>query len=554
MSDIFKKGLTVLLKRQTNILSAAYIIMATIIFSQILGLIIKRLLVSIFEASNMLGIYNYASILPDTIFQLTIAAALASAFIPVFSEYLVNGQEKEGHRVASTLLIAGLVLFSVISFLLGLFAPATLTIFNLDANFTPSDMLLMTNLMRLIIIGQMLFIIGSFFTALLQSYNHFFIPGFASALYNLGIIIGVLIFHRFFGIYSAPIGVILGGVIFVLFQIPLARKLGFSFRPSFHFLKSEGVKKILKLMWPRTIQVAFQQAGTIGIAAIIAFMVDPGRMLLLFDYAKTIMFAPVSLIGASIAQASFPVLSREKDNLRDFKITFLTSLNQMLYLILPVSALILVLRIPIVRLLYGADLFDWPATVATGETLAFLAISIFAQGLIILFYRAFYALHNSIIPLTTSAIATIFLMVLSYIFIIINQMGLGSIALAFSLANILQLMMLFYLLDKLTGGFEKKDLFFSLLKFFIATVLTGIALYLPIKLLDQLVIDTTRTVNLILLTGISSLAGLSIYLLLTWLLNIREAKTYILICKQIGNWRDILGKSGEVIDANRTNP
>lgn len=552
MTDILRKGFSQLFKRQTNILSAAYIIMATVIMSQVLGLVVKRLLVSIFGASNTLGIYNYASILPDTIFQLTIAAALASAFIPVFSEYLVKGKEKEGHMMASTLLSAGLIIFLILSILLGIFAPGSLVIFNLDSNFTGSDMILMTNLMRIIIVGQMLFIIGTFFTALLQSYNHFFIPGIAAALYNFGIILGIAVLHPFLGIYSAPVGVIIGGLIFIGFQIPLARKMGFSFKPSLNYLQSDGIKKILYLMWPRTIQVSIQQAGTIAIAAIIAFMTDPGRMHLLFDYAKVIMFAPVSLIGFSIAQASFPVLSREKNSLDQFKLTFLTSLKQMLYLILPISAIILVLRIPIVRLLYGADMFDWEATVLTGRTLALLSLSIFAQGLIVLFYRAFYALHNSLIPLVTSAVATATLMIIGYIFVVLNHQGIESIALAFSLSNLVQLILLFILLDRKVGKFEKGPLLLAFSKFFVATLLTGFALYIPIKLLDQLVFDTTRTINLIMLTGISSLAGLSLYLFLTWFLNIREAHTYIAICRNIGNWRDILRKSDEVIDPNRT--
>ena len=84
MSDIFKRGLEVLLKRQTNIISAAYILMATVIFSQILGLVRSRLLISIFGPTSTLGVYNYASILPDTIFQLVVAAAFSSAFILFF--------------------------------------------------------------------------------------------------------------------------------------------------------------------------------------------------------------------------------------------------------------------------------------------------------------------------------------------------------------------------------------------------------------------------------------------------------------------------------------
>lgn len=552
MSDIFKRGLEVLLKRQTNIISAAYILMATVIFSQVLGLFRSRLLVSIFGASSTLGVYNYASILPDTIFQLVIAAAFSSAFIPVFSDYLSKGRSKEGHTMASTFLVVGIAIFAVLSLILAIFAPFFLRLFNLGANFTPDQMLLMANIMRLLVVGQLLFIIGTFFTALLQSYNHFFVPGFAQALYNLGIILGIIFLHSWFGIYSAPLGAVLGSIIYIVCQIPLAIKVGFHFTPSSQLFGNDGVRKIFSLMWPRTIQVGIQQFGTIVIAAIISFMTDPGRMHLLFDYAKTLMFAPVSLIGYSIAQAAFPVLSRERHNLEEFKATFLASLNQMLYLILPISALILVLRIPIVRLIYGADKFDWPATVLTGTTLAFLAISIFAQGLIVLFYRAFYALHNTFIPLVTSAVATLFLLVLGYILVVINHMGLASIAIAFTLSNLLQLILLFIYLDRKTGGFDRSTLVISFTKFFVATLFTGLALYVPIKLLDKLVFDTTRTVNLLMLTGISSLAGLTIYLLLTWLFKIREAQTYIQIFRQLGNWREILGGSEEIIDANRS--
>ncbi|MDP2585317.1 MAG: lipid II flippase MurJ [Candidatus Levybacteria bacterium] len=553
-SNFLKKSLNMLLARQTNILSAAFIIMATVILSQILGLVRTRLLFSIFGPSNILGIYNYASILPDTIFQLTIAAALASAFIPVFSEYLSNGQEKDAHKMASTLLVIGLTVFMIVSLILVIFAPKILTIFNGGQNFSKSDMILMANLMRVIVIGQLIYIVGAFFSAILQSYNHFFIPGIAAAFYNVGIIIGILLFHQYFGIYAAPYGIILGASIFVILQIPFAKRVGFSFIPSFNFLKSQGLNKIMMLMWPRTIQIGVQQMGAIILAVIIAFMAQPGRTNLLFDSAKTLMFAPISLIGLSIAQAAFPVLSREKNNLADFKITFITSFNQMLYLILPVSAIILVLRIPIVRLAYGADKFDWPATVLTGHILAFLSFSIFAQALIVLFYRAFYALHDSVAPLLVSAVSTFVLIILGYYFVIIQNMGIESIAFAFSLANILQLIILIVLLDKKVGGFPKILLFFPPIKIFIATFLTGIALYIPIKLLDQLVFDTTRTINLIFLAGISSLIGLSFYLFLTWLFNVKEASTFLLIFKKIGNWREILGKSDEVIDGAHINP
>lgn len=551
---LWKKSLDLLMKQQNSILSAAFVIMTTVILSQILGLIRQRLLVGIFGASDTLGIYFYASQLPDTLFQLTIAAALTSAFIPVFSNYLAKDKEKEAQGMASTLLTLGFIVFMALAAVLAIFTPFFLSIFNLGDNFTPAEMALMANLTRIIIIGQMFFILGTFFTALLQSYNHFFVPGFAAALYNLGIIIGVIVFAPMFGIYSATIGVILGGIIFVLVQLPLTRKVGFRFKPSLEYLHSEGIKKISTLMWPRTLAIIVFQLGTVAVGALISFLADPGRMNVIFDFAKTLAFAPVTLFGQTIAQAAFPVLSREKDKLEDFKVTFITSFNQMLYLVLPISVLILILRIPLVRLVFGASKFDWPATVLTGQTLAFFSLSIFAQALITLVLRAFYALHDTKVPLIINAVSTVILVGCAYVFIVIYHLGIQSLALAFTISSIIQLIILFILLEKRVGRFKKMELLVPWTKFFISSLFTAFALYIPIKLLDQLVFDTTRTVNLIILTGISSLAGLSLYLFFTWFLDVKEAKNYVTVFKKIGNWRAILAKSQEVLAGGKINP
>jgi len=548
------KSLDLLTRRQTNILSAAFVIMATVILSQVLGLIRQRLLVGIFGASDTLGIYFYASQLPDTLFQLTIASALSSAFIPIFSDYLTKGKEKEAHKMASTLLAVGFCIFLVLSLILIAFSPTFLQIFNLGGNFSPHEMELMANLMRIIIVGQLLFIIGTFFTALLQSYNHFFIPGIAAALYNLGIILGVVFFSANFGIYSATIGVLIGGAIFVVVQLPQAKKVGFRFRPSWSYIKSDGVTTVGRLMWPRTIAIIIMQLGTVAVGAYISFLPDPGRMNVIFDFARTLAFAPVVLFGQTIAQAAFPILSREKDRPTEFRATFINSFNQMLYLVLPISVLILVLRIPVVRLVFGASRFDWPATVLTGQTLAFFCLSIFAQALIALVLRGFYAMHDTKSPLIINAVATAVLLISAYVFIIVYHMGVASLAIAFTISSIIQLIILFLLLERKVGRFDKLPLFISWSKIFISSLFTAFALYIPIKLLDQLVFDTTRTINLLILTGISSLAGLSLYLFFTWFFDVKEAKTYLLVFRKIGNWRAVLAKSQEMLEGGKINP
>jgi putative peptidoglycan lipid II flippase len=550
---LFGVLLDLIVKRQTNILSAAFVIMATVVLSQILGLIRQRLLVATFGASNTLGVYLAATKLPDFIFQLTIAAALSSAFIPVFSDYLAKGKHEEANKIASTVLIAGLFVFLLLALVLSVFAPYFLQMFNLGSGFSPDEMALMTSLMRIIIIGQLLFIGGTFFSALLQSHNHFFVPGIAAAMYNLGMIVSLLALSPYIGIHAAAYGVILGSIVFILMQIPLVKRIGFRLYPDLT-LSHPGVKKMSHLMWPRTLSMGIFQVGTLITVALFSFLPASGRNFVIFDYAQTLAFAPVVLFGQTIAQATFPVLAREKDNLENFKIIFLSSFTQMLYLILPVSALILVLRIPIVRLVYGASQFDWDATVLTGRTLALFSVSIFSQGLIALASRAFYALHDTKIPLIVGAISTLLMLGMSYILIIVYGLGVESIAISYSIASIINLLILLLLLSRKLGGFDFYTMSVSLSKFFIATLCTAVALYVPIKLLDQVVFDTTRTIELIFLTGISTFAGLSLYLFLTWLLSVKEANTYLSLFKRIGSWKDILHKSDEILEPTRINP
>jgi len=547
----FRNGLSLLTKRQTSILSAAVVIMATIVFSQILGLVRQRLLVSIFGASNLLGVYLYGIQLPDSLFQVVIAGALYSAFIPVFSDFLSKNDEKDAHRFASTLLVLCLGIFTVISIILFLFAPFFLQIFNLGGKSTPAEMMLMANIMRVVIFGQLLFIVGSFLSAILQSYNRFLIPGFAAAMYNLGIIIGIVVLSPSIGIYAPAVGIVIGAGIFMALQVPFVKRVGFSFIPTWSFF-TPGILRVLHLMWPRTISIGIFQVGTILMLALISFIPNPGRNRVIFDYAQTLAFAPVALFGQAIAQAAFPILSKEREKLREFKATFFSSFMQLLYLVLPISVLFLVLRIPVVRLIYGAYEFDWQATVLTGKVLAVFAVSIFAQALLYLVSRAFYALHDTKTPLIVSAVATVCMLGLGTLFILYFHLGITSLAFAYTLAAIFQVVILLYMLDRKTHGFAKKEVAISLIKIFAAAFFTGFALYIPLKLLDQLVFDTTKTINLLLLTGISSIFGLSLYVFLTWVFNVKEATTFLLLFKRVGNWREILGSSDEVIDSTVT--
>ena len=563
--SFFHKSLSFLLKKQTNILSAALILMATAILSQIFGLIRQRLLVSTYGATDTLGVYLTSSKFPDFLFQLIIAGALTTAFIPVFASLLSKGRDEDANKMASTLLSIGLLAFGIISVILFIFAPFFLQFFNLGAGYSASQMSLMANLMRVIIFGEFIFLMASFFSAILQSNNQFFVPGIAAAFYNLGIIIGILTLSEKLGIYAPAAGVIIGAFIFAAIQTPYVIKTGFKFRPSLEF-KIPGVMEVIRLMGPRTLNLLVFQLGTLVIIALISFLPSSGRSYVIYDYALTLAFAPVVLFGQTIAQAALPILSRERERMGIFRDIFVVSYNQIFYLIIPVSVLFLVLRIPVVRLIFGAAQFDWEATVLTGRTLAFFSFSIFAIALIYLVSRAFYALHDTKTPLVVGTFSTTLTIILSFLFISfwapklesisdaysstfrLIPIGVESIAFAYSVGMIVNLVILLFFLNKKIEIFNFKSFFLPQIKIILCAIFMGIAIYIPIKLLDQLVFDTTRTINLILLTGISSLIGLTIYIFLTWVFNVKEAGTFLLLFKRIGGWREVIGKSEKIIE------
>jgi len=158
------------------------------------------------------------------------------------------------------------------------------------------------------------------------------------------------------------------------------------------------------------------------------------------------MAAPIFLFGQSIAQASFPALSRIRDNSKEFISIFKTSFNQILYLTLPISALFIVLRIPLVRLFYGSGRFDWEATLTTGYTLALLSLSISAQAASLLVARAFYALHDTRTPVKISLVGTLITIISGFVMVVILNFSTWSMALAYAFGQIFSAVTLFIII------------------------------------------------------------------------------------------------------------
>ncbi len=510
---------TLINKTQNTILSAAFVIFLSSGFSAILGVFKNRLLANYFGVSNDLAVFYTSDYIPNLIYSVLIVGAVSTVFIPVFTGYLKKDKEA-AFRTASSIINATLAFFVVVGTIIFLFAPQVIEALSLG-KFSTEEVTLGTNLMRIMLGSQLFLLCGSLVTSILQSFKYFLIPALAPVFYNVGMIIGIVFLSPIWGIYGPAVGVLIGALLHFSIQLPLLRKTGFHFKLAFN-LRDAGFKKITVLVPPRILSVLVANLiQTINNS--FAILVSSASVVTL-RFATQLQGFPVNLFGFSIAAASLPTLSSvsDEEDMDSFKKTFLTSLHQMLFLVMPISMILFILRIPVVRIVYGVHNFPWNATLDTGKILAFYSISIFAQSANYLITRAFYALKDTVTPVVIAVITALINVGLSVAMIIYWKLGVWSVAFSFSFTSLLDMVLLLYFLGKKTGGFETKKLFGPFSKISISTILMGITLYAPVKLLDQVIFDTTRTINLLMLTGIAGLCGVITYLLFTKLLKVEE--------------------------------
>lgn len=545
LKKIWQGSKIFLSQKQTSILSAALIIMITYGASMILGILRERLLVAKFFACcrSSLDVYYAAFRLPDMVFQLVAIGALSAAFIPVFSDHLER-KDEDAYRFSSSVITYLFLFFLILAVIIGIFSrPLSQTI---TGSFSQSQIELMVKMTRVMLFAQILFLISNFLSAIIQSHQRFLIPALSPVVYNLGVILAILFLTPFWGIWTPVFGVILGAVLHLLIQIPLALKLGFSYIPTLN-RKITGVREVFRLMLPRTLALAVYQIEE-TVAVFLATSLSPGS-LTMFYLAQRLMNFPVRLFGTPIGQAALPTLSSQKakGNLADFQKTLLASLNQILYLALPAMAIILILRVPLVRLAYGTKSFPWQATILTAKTVGIFSLAIFSQAMIQLLVRSFYALHNTKTPFFVGGFSVILNVSLAIFLTFKLGWGILGLAAATSISSLAHAFLLFGFLAKEIPDLVKKDIIYNWLKMAIATFFTAVFLWLPMRLLDKLILDTSLTINLLILTIVASLVGFFVYLLFSLILKIPEVFVFTKLIRRLGQWRTVLRESEEIL-------
>lgn len=349
------------------------------------------------DSVGTLDTFNAANNLPDVLFALISGGALAMAFIPLLTEYLTNRDRAAAWDLFSRVANVAFLVTGSFALLIAIFAqPIVDAEIGIAPGFGPEQRALLADLMRLNLVGTIIFSISGLVMASLQANQHFVLPALAPTMYNLGQIFGAVFLVPRYGIHGLVYGVILGAALHLLIQVPGLFKFGFRWTPSLD-LRNSGLIEALKLMAPRLLTM-----GGIQIVVLardnLASRLDQAGAVTSLTYGWMVMQVPETILGTAIATALLPTLSEyaARGNWTAFRETIEKSLRFLIALTLPIAAVMAAGIHPLVRAVFGFD--EATTTLLTATTRAYL-LTLTGFAIHEVAARSFYARKEPLYPL-----------------------------------------------------------------------------------------------------------------------------------------------------------
>lgn len=377
--------------------AAVYVLAGAALLSSLLALVRDRLLASAFGASTTLDIYYASFRIPDLIF--VAMGALVSVYMLI--PELARRSEGEQKDYIDTIIVGFSVCAVAVAALAALAAPAILPkLFPQLSAQGFSDPLIM--LTRIMLLQPILLGFSNILAGVTQARQRYALYAVSPLLYNLGIIAGVLVFYPALGLPGLAWGVVLGSLMHVGIQIPSL--IGDGFLTRMPKLRDPGALiRTVTVSVPRALALSMNQLAFLGLTAL-AGLLSTGSIAV-FMFAYNLAAVPLSIIGASYSVAAFPTLALalSKGETEEFVRHVATAARYVFFWSMPASALILVLRAHIVRVILGSGAFNWDDTRLTAAAFALLSLSLAAQGIMLLLVRGYYAAGKTFMPFVVAA-------------------------------------------------------------------------------------------------------------------------------------------------------
>lgn len=374
---------------------AAYIIALFAIGSQILAIVRDRLLAHTFGADAQLDIYYAAFRIPDLLFVLFASVLSIYVLLPFVNRYHETEGGRAGTKVLSQVFTLFLLGYSVVSALLAFFAPWYVPVIFPGLAHEAAELSL---LLQILLVQPLLLGLSSLCGVVTQMNHRFVLYALSPLLYNVGIIIGISVFYSYLGLPGLVLGVVLGAAGHLLIQVPFVVTSEYAFT-AVRSIDFKLIRSILAVSIPRALTLSVNQIVLLILISIASVMTVGSVSV--FQFAFNLQSVPLAIIGMSYSVAAFPTLSSlyAKQDQSGFNLQLVTALRHIIFWSIPVIGLVIVLRAQIVRVLLGSGNFDWNDTRLTAAVLAIFVTSLFAQAILLLLIRAFYAGGRTVLPL-----------------------------------------------------------------------------------------------------------------------------------------------------------
>jgi putative peptidoglycan lipid II flippase len=444
-----------------QIARAAGTIMLAFALSNLIGLVRQILISSAFGTDRAIDAFYAASTYPNLIFSLVAGGALASAFIPTFTGLLAKNGRASAWKLASSICNLVLLVLAVLSVISAFLAPQIIR-YVLAPDFPPDQQALAASLLRILLLSPAIFGVSGLLMGILNAHQHFLLPALAPSMYWIGMIFGLVFLVPSMGVYGLAWGAVVGAVLHLAVQIPDLFRL-----PYRHYLPTLGlgsasVREVGRLMVPRLLGVGVVQLNFV-INVIIASGLPEGSLSAI-NYAWQVMTMPEVVIAQAIAIAALPTFSAQaaRGDTHEMRASLAATLRGVLFLSLPASLGLILLRQPLIALLFQHRTFDAHSTDLVAWALLWYAAGLIGHNVVEILSRAFYALHDTKTPVFVGAVAMtlniVFSFAFSAFFAQIGWLPHGGLALANSLATALEMTALFVLMRRRLKGLEGRNI------------------------------------------------------------------------------------------------
>ncbi|MDD3806147.1 MAG: murein biosynthesis integral membrane protein MurJ [bacterium] len=463
-----------------RVAGAAGIVMAGMLLSRILGYVREMQIARSFGADYQTDAFWAAFMVPDLLYNLLAGGALSAAFIPVFSEYINNGKEKDAWKLASGVINVMLCVLSLAVLSIVLFTPAMV---GLVTQFGPDNpsYLLCVKLTRLMAPILILHAVNGLATAMLQSRKNFFIPAMIWLIYNVAIIIAALLANGRIEILTY--GVLAGAALMVLSQLLYLRRQGmqYSLRVG---ISNPGVKQVLVLFPPAMFGLTVNWLSLTWLPQFFGSGISEG-VVTYIRYATRVIILPVGMFAIAISTAVFPYLSDINTDIKRFKHLLASGLRAILIFAIPSTVGLIVLRLPITDLLWAGGKFSSADVTATASLTMFFALGLGGPSALPLIARGFYARKDTITP---ALVGIGGLAVNAVLMPLMKALGMGAdgIAIAASAAVTFNMLALVYLLRRQLGALEGRETLLTIAKVTFSSGLMALAITLSTGWLSAL--------------------------------------------------------------------